>query len=165
MSQDEGATENSKKFTGWIEGIRIAMLTTTGSDGSLWSRPMATQDADFDGTLWFFTHGSSPKVKELAAHPQVSVSYSSPEDNRYVSASGRAEVVHDRKKAEELWNPILKAWFPDGLEDPDLALLKVDLDEAEYWSGPSNVAARIAGFAKALVTGATYPGENEKVDL
>src|SRR6476620_8533715 len=87
-----------------------------------------------------------------------------PDDNRYVSVFGRAEVSHDRAKMEELWNPIHKAWFPDGLADPNICLIRVRVEEAEYWDAPSSTLVQLAGFAKALVTGkeADY-GENEKI--
>lgn len=74
--------------------------------------------------------------------------------------------MRDKAKAEELWNPILKAWFPKGLEDPELALLKVEIGKAEYWDLPSGKMIQLAGFVKAIVTGRQVnPGEHEKVDL
>jgi general stress protein 26 len=149
-----------------IKDVRIAMLTTIDQDGSLRSRPMATQSAEFDGELWFFTGAGSPKVAEVQEDQRVNVSYANPGDNLYVSVSGMAKLVQDRAKAEELWNPALKAWFPDGLDDPNLALLKVKVEKAEYWDGPSSKMVQLAGFVKAIVTGKPYdPGENEKLEL
>ena len=67
---------------------------------------------------------------------------------------------------EELWNPILKAWFPDGLETPDLCLLKVNVEEAEYWDSSSSTLVQIAGFVKAMVTGQQADGgDHGKVNL
>ena len=125
--------ESSRKLATMIRGIKTAMLTTVARDGRLHSRPMATQEADFDGTLWFFTRASSPKVEEIQDDAEVNVSYSSPEDHRYVSISGRASVVRDRAKIEELWQPSYRMWFAQGLEDPDLVLLRVDAHSAQYW--------------------------------
>ena len=142
------------------------MLTTVHEDGSLRSRPMATQQLEFDGDLWFFTGHSTTKVHELERHQQVNVAYANVGDNEYVSISGMASIVRDRKKMEELWNPVYKAWFPDGLEDPDICLLKVEVHGAEYWDSPNSKVVQLAGFVKAIVTGERYhPGENEQVEL
>lgn len=74
--------------------------------------------------------------------------------------------MRDKEKAKELWKPLLKAWFPKGLEDPDLALLKVSVESAEYWDAPSSKMVQIAGIAKAAVTGQRYQGgENKKLDV
>ncbi|MFL6227451.1 MAG: pyridoxamine 5'-phosphate oxidase family protein [Pyrinomonadaceae bacterium] len=169
---DENKTElndregSIKKLAEMIREIDFAMLTTAEGDGSLRSRPMSTQRREFDGDLWFFTRESAPKVGEIEREQQVNVSYAKPEDQRYVSVSGRATVVRERAKIEELWSPELKAWFPEGLEDPDIALLRVAVERAEYWDSPSSAVMHAVGFAKALATGQTYePGENEKIDL
>ena len=151
-----------------IKDVKIAMLTTLDEDGTLRSRPMATQKTEFDGTLWFFTRASSPKVEEVEQTHAVNLSYASPESNTYISVSGSAQLVRDQAKAKELWNPILKAWFPKGLEDPDLALLSVDVEKAEYWDSPSSTMVQVAGFVKALATGKAYtpsPGEHAKINL
>lgn len=158
--------ESVEKLNELIKEIEFAMLTTVEPDGTLRSRPMATQKAEFDGHLWFFTRASAPKVDEIERERNVNVSYSSPEKQRYVSVSGRATVVRDRKQIEELWSPEMKAWFPQGVTDPDLALLKVSVEQAEYWDSPSSTVAHLIGFVKAIATGTTYqPGENEKINL
>ncbi|HKV09480.1 MAG TPA: pyridoxamine 5'-phosphate oxidase family protein [Thermoanaerobaculia bacterium] len=156
-----------EKIRDLIKGIRFAMLTTVDTDGSLRSRPMATQEAEFDGELWFFTGASSPKVDEVERNHRVNVSYAAPDDNTYVSISGTARMVRDKAKAKELWNPALKAWFPEGLDDPDLALLCVRVEKAEYWDSPSSKMVQLYGLAKAVLTGkrADDIGENEKIDL
>jgi len=159
---------NIQKLGDLIKDIRIAMLTTAEPDGKLRSRPMATQKAEFDGTLWFFTRASSPKVDEVEQWHNVNLSYASPDSNTYVSVTGTASLVRDAAKVKELWNPILKAWFPNGLEDPDLALLHVTVQKAEFWDSPSSTMVHIAGFVKAIATGQAYTpsaGEHEKISL
>ena len=94
---------------------------------------MATQEVEFDGTLWFFTQASSEKAREIRQNPQINASYVSVEDHHYVSLTGHASVVQDREKMQELWSPAYRVWFPQGQDDPDLALLKVDVEQAEYW--------------------------------
>jgi len=135
-----------------IKDINIAMLTTI-DEGVLRSRPMATQEAEFDGDLWFFTSKQTHKAQEIEKDNRVNVSYSEPEDNRYVSLSGTAELVDDREKIEELWSPLFLAWFPKGLEDPNLILLKVSVEHAEYWDATSSTLVAAFGLLKSLVTG------------
>jgi general stress protein 26 len=165
---DKNENSDLQKLGELIKGIRIAMLTTVDDEGCLHSRPMANQDDGFDGTLWFFTDANSAKVHELARDRHVNLSYSDPGENRYVSVSGTASVSRDRAKMKELWSPLHKAWFPDGLEDPNIALLRVEVDKAEYWDSPSSAVVRLYGFAKALATGKPYGEEgadHEKIRL
>ena len=156
-----------EKLAKLIKGIKFAMLTTAMPDGTLRSRPMATQQVEFSGELWFFTQYNSGKVDEIRNDQHVNVSYADPSDNRYVSVSGRAMIVRDRKKSEELWTELHRAWFPKGLDDPNLALLRVDVHDAEYWDSPSSKVVQLAGFVKAMVTGkpANDLTENRKLHM
>ena len=157
--------ESIEKVKELIEGIDFAMLTTA-ANGKFRSRPMSTQQFEFNGDLWFFTSEETHKVEEIEADNRVLVAYSQPDDNKYVSVFGRGEIVKDRAKIEELWSPILKAWFPKGLDDPNLCLLKVAVEEAEYWDSPNSKLVQIVGFVKALVTGQEADGgEYGKVSL
>jgi len=160
--------ENIEKLGGLIKDVKIAMLTSQDADGTLRSRPMATQKTPFDGTLWFFTQAHSPKVDEVEQSRQVNLSYAAPDDNTYVSVTGAAQLVRNQEKAKELWNPILKAWFPKGLEDPELALLCVTVEKAEYWDSPSSAMVQLAGYVKSVATGkglTPTPGDHEKISL
>jgi general stress protein 26 len=158
-------TNDVTKLAKLIKGIGVAMMTTRDDDGTLRSRPMQTQNEPFDGTLWFFTQASSHKVVEVDHEHQVNLSYAQPSDNRYVSVSGTATLVRDRAKIDQFWTPVLKAWFPKGKDDPDVALLRVDVTKAEYWDAPSSTIVKLVGFTKAVLTGQQYrPGENEKLN-
>jgi len=149
-----------------MRDIKFAMFTTVEPDGQLRSRPMATQQVEFDGDLWFFTQADAPKVDEIAHEHQVNVSYALPDKQRYISVSGVAQLVRDRAKMAELWSEPLKIWFPDGLDDPNLALLKVRVHQAEYWESSSNAVGRVIDFVKALATKDDRQlGKNEKLDL
>lgn len=166
MNNQSDHNENIRKLGEMIKEIKFAMLTTAEPDGTLRSRPMATQATEFNGELWFFTAASAPKVDEIEQDHHVNLSYAAPDKNLYVSVSGKARMMRDKQKAEELWNPAYKAWFPKGLDDPDLALLKVSATQAEYWDSSSSAVVHLVGFVKALATGERYhPGENEKIDL
>lgn len=158
--------EEIAKLREMIKEIRLAMLTTIEDDGTLRSRPMAAQQTEDDIDLWFFIYGGSPKAQEVRRDDRVNVSFAENDANRWVSVSGRAVIVRDKAKMEELWNPILKAWFPKGLDEPDLALLKVDVEQAEYWDTASSKVVQLVGFVKAVATGQSYePGEDVKLDL
>lgn len=155
-----------KRLAELIKGIKFAMLTTVEEDGSLHSRPMTTQEVEFDGDLWFFTRGDAPKVSETNKHHEVNVSFADPEHNKYVSTSGTASLTRDRAKMEELWKPLYKTFFPQGLEDPEIALLKVSVHRAEYWDSPSSGIGRLINFAKAYVSkDASKLGQHAKVEL
>jgi len=165
-TKHNGQHNDIKKLGELIEEINIAMLTTVDEDGTLRSRPMGTQQVEFDGDLWFFTGADSAKVYEVRQEQQVNVSYADAKQQCYVSVSGLAQLVRDQQKMQELWNPIFKAWFPEGLDDPNLALLKVHVTKAEYWESANGVVVQLVGFAKALLTGQPYEGgENEKLNL
>ena len=121
-----------------IRDIHIAMLTTRSEDGGLRSRPMITAQHEFDGQLWFFTHADDPKVSEIVNQGAVNLAYANPEQDRYISITGQAELVHDRQKIELLWTDELEQWFPQGFTDPSLALICVNVSEAEYWGANRN---------------------------
>ncbi len=158
--------EAIEKLNELIKGIDFAMMTTIDTDGVLRSRPMSTQESEVTDALWFFTSDQTHKTDEIEKDNRVNLSYSKPGDNVYVSVSGTAQVVKDKAKMEELWNPILKAWFPKGLDDPHICLLKVNAEQAEYWDSSNSTLVQVVGFVKAMVTGkSTNGGENEKINL
>jgi general stress protein 26 len=164
MDKQAQATPEMDKLAKLVNDIRIAMLTTEESDGTLRSRPLATLQMDAEGQLWFFTSIASPKVEEIEEHRQVNLSYSNPKESDFVSISGRATVVRDRAKMESLWTPWIEPWFPNGLDDPDLALLKITVEQAEYWDAPDSKVGRLFGLARAVTTGKTDSlGTNEKI--
>ena len=142
-----------------IRNIKVAMLTTRKADGTLHSYPMMTQGKRFDRNLWFFTSASSHKCLEVENDCSVNVSYADPSANRYVSVSGRARLVREREKLEALWSPLMKAWFPKGIDDLDLSLLQVTIEGAEYWDAPAGSAVTLFQLAKSLLTGRPYQGE------
>ena len=166
MATTVGSTSLAALFDK-IKDIKICMFTTVESDGKLRSRPMAAVSSDEEtGEIWFFTNEYSAKVNEINKTEEVNIAYADPADDLYVSISGTAEVVIDHEKMSRLWNPIYKAWFPEGLEDPKLALICIIPSQAEYWDAPSNKAIQIFGMARALVTGEEFKqGENKKFNF
>jgi general stress protein 26 len=161
MAEQQGASEQFEILVKRIKDIRIAMMTTVRHDGSLRSRPMATQEDPRDGVLWFFTLDDTPKTSEIERERHINLAYAEPDDQRYVSIAGIATIVRDRAKMQELWSPLYKAWFPDGLEDPNLALLRVTPEYAQYWEGPSLVGMAFE-YARALATGQRFEGGDSR---
>ena len=149
-----------------IKDIDLCMLTTVDESGDLHSRPMSLNgDVDDKGNLWFFTSSNSHKASEIERTPNVNVSFIDTDQQHYISISGAAELVHDKQKIKELWKPILKAWFPNGPDQPDVALLKVKVSKAEYWDTPSSTIAQAISFVSAILTGKQVEmGENKKLD-
>jgi general stress protein 26 len=166
MHIDSQANPELEKLGELIAGIKFAMMTTVEADGHLRSRPMTCMQMDGEGNLWFFTSLTSGKVVEADAQPQVNLAWSHPDKQDYVSVSGSAQVVRDKEKMKALWTPWIKPWFPGGVDDPDLVLLKVGIDEYEYWDAPGNAIQRGYGLARAIATGKTDAlGENKRSRL
>jgi general stress protein 26 len=117
-----------------IEGIYIATMTTLTPDGKLHGRPMATQQAEFDGDLWFYSYKDSAKDKEIEQNPQAQLGYNKDEKQTWVDVTGKAAIVEDNAKKKELWYDELKRYFPNGPEDENVVLIKVTPDHAEIWS-------------------------------
>ncbi|MEJ5868046.1 pyridoxamine 5'-phosphate oxidase family protein [Pseudokineococcus sp. 5B2Z-1] len=161
---DTARDEGVAKVAELIKDVKVCMLTTTGAAGRLVSRPMAVQEVEFDGDLWFFAEEDSSKVDQVRHGAHVNVAFAS--GDSWVSVAGDAEVVRDVAKAKELWNPGVEAWFPDGPEAPGIVLVKVHADTAEYWDTPGGRAATLLSYVKSRATGQPYSGgENETVRL
>ncbi|MDN3920905.1 pyridoxamine 5'-phosphate oxidase family protein [Roseateles violae] len=151
----EAAESSRERLWELIKDIRFAMFTTRHGNGHLHSRPMTTQNRaiDEDESLWFFMSRRSEPVGDLASGAEVNVSYADGGQDRYVSVSGRARVVEDRAKARQLWNKLAEAWFPGGAEDPDLALVEVQITHAHYWDVKENKLVQLFAMAKAALGG------------
>jgi general stress protein 26 len=155
------------KLREMIGRAKVGMLTTFDREAGPRSRPLQSLQVDDDACIWFFTSGTSPKVDEIRHEDgRVCISYADPDRQDYLSVTGTARVVRDRAKMQELWTPWVKVWFPKGLDDPDLVLLSVEIENAEYWDSPGSRVARLYGMVKALATGDKDAiGENRKVKV
>ncbi|HEU0252792.1 MAG TPA: pyridoxamine 5'-phosphate oxidase family protein [Pyrinomonadaceae bacterium] len=167
MSAVQKRQDDLQKLREMVKDIDFCMLTTVDQNGDPHSRPMSSNgDIDPNGDIWFFTAASSHKVSEIAELPKVNVSFADPDNQHYVSITGTAQLISDRKKIDELWRPEFKMWFPKGKDDPEVALLKVRLEKAEYWDSPSSTIGYALDFVSSLVTGKQPDsGENRKLDF
>jgi general stress protein 26 len=152
-----------EKLASLIKGIHVAMLTTVEASGEFRSRPMGSQGLDDNGRLTFFTSLDSALVSEATARP-VNVSYADTGKNTYVSISGHAQLDTNLETIRALWKPEFKAWFNDGVDDPNIGLLHVSVDNAEYWTTPGGPLTKLAEFAKAASGSASARfGEHAKI--
>jgi len=159
MSDEQGVS----KVVDLMRSTRIAMLTTSDDQGRLTSRPMATQDVEYDGDVWFITERSANFVSHLSTSPLVNVAYAS--GSSWVSLAGTAHLVEDDAKLADLWNTFTDAWMEGGPENPENVLIRVDADTAEYWDSPGSKVTQVANLVKMRVTGDRYEADNEVVDL
>jgi general stress protein 26 len=166
MGDSATMTAEQKELWERIDEVRPAMMTTVELDGSFRSRPMWTQGDAFDGTLWFFVSDDGPFARELERNSRVGLSYAAPDKDLYVSVSGRAELVHDRNKADQLWNTYAEAWFPGGIDDPHLGLLRVEVEQAQYWEDKKPKVLQFVEILVAAVTGdPPKSGDEKKLDF
>jgi len=151
---DNDSADRAKLWS-LIHGIRFAMFTTRHDNGHLHSRPVTTQNSslDQDATLWFFMSRRGDPVADILAEPAVNIAYADPGEDRYVSVSGTAAIVNDGAKKKQLWSKLAEAWFPGGVDDPDLALVQVRIAHASYWDVAESKVVQLYQMAKAAITG------------
>ena len=146
----------ARKYKRVIEKIKTGMMVTRYQSDNIKSRPMATIKVDDNGDLWFFTNEFSEKALEISGNNEVLITYSHPTSNDYIVVNGYATIVKDADKMKELWQPIVRMWFPGGLHDTKLCLLKVEPYEVEYWSGSTNKFLVFFKMVTAMFSGDVY---------
>ena len=159
-TDQNGAAE---KVVEIMRSDRFCMLTSVGDEGRLHAHPMTPQEVTDEGDVWFFIDASSEQATNITAQKRVNLAFS--DGSTWLSVAGHGSLQHDRAKIDELWNPMVAAWFPDGRESENLALLHVEADSAEYWDTPGGRVASAIAFVKTRVTGGRPPGESDTVDL
>jgi general stress protein 26 len=146
-----------------MKKIGFAMLVTHDGD-KLRARPMSAYLARDENAVYFLTDARHHKDEEIARSPQINLSFADAGSQKYVSLTGTAVVSNDRGKIRELFSTPAKAWW-DSADDPNIRLLKVTPDDAEFWDSPGTVVSYVK-MAAAAVTG-TRPdlGDNRKVSM
>ena len=159
--------QHVEKLVEMVKGARICMLITIEEKGeNLSGRPMSISEIEEDGTMWFFSKASSSKADEVAKERKVAISITDESRHNYLMINGTATLVNDKVKMIELWSSIMKAWFPLGLDDPDMILIRVTPEEVDYWDSSSNNMVVLFKMLKAIVTGKEYAGgEHGKINL
>ncbi len=148
-------TNDHQKLWDLIKDTRFGMFTHRHHDGLLHSHPLTTQNKALDegATLYFFVPKDGEIARNVAADNVVNVAYAHTDKDSYVSVSGRAALLDDPAKKEELFTAMAKAWFPKGVTDPNLGLLTVHIDSAEFWDVDDSKMVQIFKMMKATITG------------
>lgn len=154
--QDEEAID---KFRDLADQVNICMFTTLDNEHNVMSRPMWTAHIDADGNAWFFTNEFSEKIHEVSKDNIVNLIYAHPGKNIYVNVKGQCSIIIDRKKMEELWKSSMTKWFPEGLNDSKLCLIKVTTENAYYWNTHSSKMSLFFQMIKAMSKGENYKEE------
>lgn len=153
------------KIAGMIRDIKFAMLVVSTDENHLHAWPMTTQQEEGSQNIWFIGDKRTEMVASIGKRPQVNLSYSDTGKSLYVSITGKAELIDDQAKLDQLWSPAYEAFFEQGKSDPNIQLIKVTAQGAEYWEGDGKILSAIK-MATAAVTGATQSlGKHEKVNL
>ncbi|HVG16837.1 MAG TPA: pyridoxamine 5'-phosphate oxidase family protein [Chitinophagaceae bacterium] len=142
-----------QKFRELAKDINICMFITNTANDHEHTRPMATIEVEEDGSLWFFTDARSIKVQEVNDEKIVHLVYAHPGKESYLDVWGNAELVNDRQQIKDKWSTMVKAWFPKGVDDPNLALLKVKPTDAYYWEAKTGKMVKALKIAASVVTG------------
>jgi len=146
-----------------MKKIGFAMLVTRDGD-KLRARPMSAYLQRDENAIYFLTDARRDKDDEIARNPAINLSFAEPSSQKYVCLTGAAVVSNDRAKIKELFSTPAKAWW-DSAEDPNIRVLKITPDDAEFWDSPGTLIS-YAKMAAAAVSG-TRPelGENRKVSM
>ena len=152
--QDTNETSRSTVIANLAELVannETALLVTCGSDHVIRSRPMLNVNERFEGELYFLTHSGDDLVRAIKDNPRTNVSIAEPAS--YASITGSAEVKSNMKKAELLWNERCTQWF--GMEKPSdkIVVIKIDVEDAEYWDQNQSLGYRFAGLFQTLTGG------------
>lgn len=132
MSRSEFGDFELKKLHSILCRFDTAILVTHGAGDHIHGRPMAIAQIEENCDIWFLTAIDTPKLHEIETNPNVLVTFQD-NDIRFVTICGRAEIVHDTFKIDELWREMFKIWFPGGKTDPNLILIHILSDQGEYW--------------------------------
>jgi len=148
---DEDVRKAAACLRAKIGNPAVAMVTSTAVSCPPAGRPLLTQQLDDDGVLWFFVGSDGALARGVQMDPRVSASYGDTLHGVYVAMSGHARLVYDPDRIFALWDDRVEAWFPEGPLDARLALLRVEIDHAEYWDEHSNGSTRLRALAHAAL--------------
>ncbi|MEO7209683.1 MAG: pyridoxamine 5'-phosphate oxidase family protein [Chitinophagaceae bacterium] len=146
--------EGIDKLREIVDKIDICLFCThpETTDGATCT-PMSAQEVDDEGTVWFFSGKNSDKNKEIEKDGKVQLFFSHPARNSYLVLNGEAEISFDKAKIDYLWSPLVKAWFKEGKEDPNISLIKVKTNSAYYWDVDGNRMINFLKMAASAIVG------------
>ena len=122
------------KLRNMVDQVKTCFFCTEIKSGMPFkTRPMAVQKIDDEGNIWFLSDRSSDKNSEIEIDPHVQLLFADHSHEGFLSVSGKAEILHDKYKIKELWQPIAKVWFSKGVDDPNISVIKVSPNRGHYW--------------------------------
>jgi general stress protein 26 len=165
--RDLGGPEGIAKLKEMVNGAKSCFFVTnikTGIPANV--RPMAVQNVDDEGNLWFLSAKDSHKNEDLTKDPMVHLLFQGSAHSDFLNIYGIATVNDDREKIKELWDPLLKVWFTEGEDDPRITVIKVEPTEVYYWDNKhGNAIAFVKQLAGAAI-GKTFDDSIEgKIDV
>lgn len=119
------------------------------------TRPMAVQQLDEQGTFWFLSSNDSNKNAQIAADPAVQLLFQGSDYSDFLNIYGTATISEDKAKIKELWNPMLKVWFTEGVDDPRISVIRVEPVQGYYWDTKHNMAIGMLKRTVGAITGKT----------
>lgn len=135
--------ELEAKFWKALKSDRTMMLGLDGvEDGH--ARPMTGQFEEDRSPIWFFTSTDNGIAAKLAngGGDRAIATFTSKGHDLFATVHGSLALNTDRAVIDRLWNPFVAAWY-SGKDDPKLALLRLDAEEAEIWLDGSSILAGI----------------------
>ena len=148
-----------------IQSVGVGMLATRFG-GGLRARPVEPRPDRATGLIWILTDDRSAKDHEIEADPEVALIVIDAGDKAYLSLTARAVVLRDSATVAAVWRESDRTWWPQGPDDPNLRLLRLEPQRAELWDGPASAVAAALELAKARLTGdKPNLGENRKVTI
>ncbi|HET7409880.1 MAG TPA: pyridoxamine 5'-phosphate oxidase family protein, partial [Paracoccaceae bacterium] len=157
-------TDQRDKFWDMIEDHHACMLVTHGPGGTLHARPMHAIPDREKREILFYTQVADGKAHEIASSNEVCLTFVSHKKNDYIAVQGTAELTRDRELIEKHWNIMVKAWFPEGKDDPNIAMIRVKVRAGEYWDSSSSDISNALRMMTAAAGGRRPDmGDNERV--
>jgi general stress protein 26 len=159
------SAEHKQLIWNLIKDIKVGMFVTNELENEgMRARPMSLVQDAYDGTLFFYTSKSQSKIYEIEKERDVCISFSSPSDSTYVSLTGKARISDDQDLIDKYWSTGVAAWFKNGKDDSDVAILKVKISRGEHWNSKNNKLVQLFEMAKSNAIESSTPnlGENEE---
>ncbi|MEO6546518.1 MAG: pyridoxamine 5'-phosphate oxidase family protein [Ferruginibacter sp.] len=147
--------EGIDKLRELVKSQAMCMFATNLTSFPISARPMSTQEVDDEGNLWFFSQASSEKNAELETDNRVQLFFANTSSSEYLSVAGEATILKDKEKAREMWTRWVKTWFTEGVDDPELTIIKVVPEDVYYWDTKNNRMISLLKIMTGAVIGKT----------
>ena len=157
-----GADDVERAWT-LMEKIGFAMLVTLDGE-KLRARPMRAYVRPHENAVYFLADARRHKDEEIARNPGINLSFANASDQKYVSVTGTAAVSNDRAKIKQLFSTPAKAWW-DSADDPNIRVLKIAPEDAEFWDTPGSVISYVKMATAAMTGSRPEIGNNRKVSM